>query len=87
MPLRIIVGLGWGDEGKGKIVDHLASDADAVARFSGGANAGHTVKAGETTVVLHQVPSGMLRPGTAGFVGSGCVVDPVAMLEEIGTLS
>lgn len=87
MPLRIIVGLGWGDEGKGKVVDHLASDADAVARFSGGANAGHTVKVGETSVVLHQVPTGMLRPGTAGFVGSGCVVDPVAMLDEIGTLA
>lgn len=87
MPLRIVVGLGWGDEGKGKVVDHLAAGSLAVARFSGGANAGHTVKVDGGTIVLHQVPSGMLRSGTAGFVGSGCVVDPVAMLEETRALA
>ncbi len=87
MPLRIVVGLGWGDEGKGKVVDHLAPGSGAVARFSGGANAGHTVKTDGGSVVLHQVPSGMLRQGIAGFIGAGCVVDPVAMLSEIEALS
>ncbi|HRY60802.1 MAG TPA: adenylosuccinate synthetase, partial [Candidatus Fermentibacter sp.] len=87
MPLRIVVGLGWGDEGKGKVVDHLAPGSGAVARFSGGANAGHTVKTDGGSVVLHQVPSGMLRPGIAGFIGAGCVLDPVAMLAEMEALS
>ncbi len=86
MPVRIIVGLQWGDEGKGKMVDRLAEDASAVARFSGGANAGHTVKTPAGTFALHQLPSGVLREGMLGVIGAGCVVDPGALLEEIGTL-
>jgi adenylosuccinate synthase len=82
----IVVGLGWGDEGKGKIVDLLASGAGLVARFSGGANAGHTVTAGGRTLVLHQIPSGILHPSVTGLIGSGCVVDPAALLEEYTAL-
>ncbi len=87
MPVTIVVGLQWGDEGKGKVVDHLTAGADAVARFSGGANAGHTVMLGGERVALHQLPSGMLRPAVQGFIGAGCVVDPVALAGEAGELS
>jgi len=86
MPVRIIVGLQWGDEGKGKMVDHLALDASAVARFSGGANAGHTVETPMGRYALHMLPSGVLRQGVAGMIGSGCVVDPLALLREIHDL-
>ncbi len=86
MPVRIVVGLQWGDEGKGKMVDHLAVDAAAVARFSGGANAGHTVETPTGRYALHLLPSGVLRQGMAGMIGAGCVVDPVALLKEIGDL-
>lgn len=86
MPVRIVVGLQWGDEGKGKMVDRLAEDASAVARFSGGANAGHTVKTPAGRFALHQLPSGVLREGVLGIIGSGCVVDPGALLEEMENL-
>lgn len=86
MPVRIVVGLQWGDEGKGKMVDHLASDASVVARFAGGANAGHTVETPSGRYALHMLPSGVIRRGVAGMIGSGCVVDPVALLEEMGVL-
>ncbi len=87
MPLVTVVGLGWGDEGKGKVVDLLAGGASAVARFSGGANAGHTVRFQGRPVVLHQVPTGLLHDGVKGLVGPGCVADPAAMLDEIDALS
>ena len=83
MPFTVLTGLQWGDEGKGKMVDTLARDADAVARFSGGANAGHTVKAEGKSFILHQLPTGLLRDGVAGMIGSACVVDPVALVEEL----
>ncbi len=86
MPFTILTGLQWGDEGKGKMIDVLAADADAVARFSGGANAGHTVTIGGSSFVLHQLPTGLLREGVAGMIGSSCVVDPVALMRELGEL-
>jgi adenylosuccinate synthase len=83
MPIRVVVGCQWGDEGKGKIVDLLARDADWVARFQGGANAGHTVLVDGRTVILHLVPSGILQPGVSCAIGNGVVLDPEALLEEI----
>ena len=81
-----VVGLQWGDEGKGKIVDLLAADHDAVVRYNGGANAGHTVVVGDQKYALHLVPSGILYPGVMAVVGNGVVVDPEKLLEEIGAL-
>lgn len=86
MPATIVTGLQWGDEGKGKMVDHLAESAVAVARFSGGANAGHTVETGGRRIALHQLPSGLLRPGVLGIIGASCVLDPVALADEIRLL-
>ena len=87
MPFTVLSGLQWGDEGKGKMIDVLAADADAVARFSGGANAGHTVRIDGRSFVLHQLPTGLLREGVAGMIGSACVVDPVALMRELGELA
>lgn len=78
-----VVGLQWGDEGKGKIVDLLAADHDAVVRYNGGANAGHTVVVEGVKYALHLVPSGILYPGKLAIVGNGVVVDPEKLLEEI----
>ncbi|MCA9304172.1 MAG: adenylosuccinate synthase [Phycisphaerales bacterium] len=82
-----VVGLQWGDEGKGKLVDLLASEFDAVVRYNGGANAGHSVVVGGQRYALHLVPSGILSPGVLAVVGNGVVVDPERLLEEIKTLS
>ncbi|TLY26165.1 MAG: adenylosuccinate synthase [Nitrospirae bacterium] len=81
-----VVGTQWGDEGKGKIVDLLARDADMVVRYQGGSNAGHTVVKGETTFVFHLVPSGILYRGTTCVIGNGVVVDPAALIEELDGL-
>lgn len=86
MPATIIVGLQWGDEGKGKMVDHLSENVNAVARFSGGANAGHTIEIDEHRIALHQLPSGLLRPDVLGIIGSACVLDPVALADEMEAL-
>ncbi|MBN2587327.1 MAG: adenylosuccinate synthase [Candidatus Fermentibacteraceae bacterium] len=86
MPATIVTGLQWGDEGKGKMVDHLAENAAAVARFSGGANAGHTVVVNGRRIALHQLPSGLLRPGVLGIIGASCVLDPVSLTEEMLSL-
>lgn len=86
MPNVVIIGTQWGDEGKGKIVDILARDADVVARFQGGSNAGHTVVNGRGTFVFHLVPSGILHPDTLCIIGNGVVVDPGALIEEIDRL-
>lgn len=86
MAVQIITGLQWGDEGKGKVVDLLAENAAAVARFSGGANAGHTVETPEGRFALHLLPSGVLRKGVTVLIGAGCVVDPGALLGEIQRL-
>lgn len=83
MPLNIIVGAQWGDEGKGRVVDLLASEADIVARYSGGDNAGHTVTVGENTFKLHLLPSGIVHPHTVGLLGNGMVINPSTLLDEI----
>jgi len=83
MPVNIIVGAQWGDEGKGKIVDMMSDDIDIVARYQGGANAGHTVCVGEKTYVLHLIPSGIFHKHVKCVIGNGVVIDPVALMEEI----
>ena len=82
----VIVGTQWGDEGKGKIVDILARDADVVVRFQGGSNAGHTVVNNRDTFVFHLIPSGILYRGTLCIIGNGVVVDPCALIEELDRL-
>jgi len=83
----IIVGIQWGDEGKGRIVDLYAENYDVVARFGGGDNAGHQIKAGEVDIALRIVPSGVLNPHTELFIGGGTVVSPAGLLEEIERLA
>jgi adenylosuccinate synthase len=83
MSVSIIVGAQWGDEGKGKIVDLLSREADIVARYQGGANAGHTLVIGGKKYVLHLIPSGILHPDVQCVIGNGVVIDPVALMEEI----
>ena len=87
MKIDVILGLQWGDEGKGKIVDYLANDYDIVARFQGGPNAGHTLKFGGNKYVLHTVPSGIFRPGLLNLIGNGVVLDPVLFERELEKLS
>ena len=77
-----VIGAQWGDEGKGKVVDWLASRADIVVRFQGGHNAGHTLVVGNETYKLSLLPSGLVR-GKLGIIGNGVVVDPEALLAEI----
>ncbi|HTK31642.1 MAG TPA: adenylosuccinate synthase [Candidatus Saccharimonadaceae bacterium] len=90
MPCTVVVGAQWGDEGKGKVVDALSAEADIVARYQGGPNAGHSVIRDGATLVLHLVPSGVLHPGTRCLIGNGVVVDlerldtEIAMLESLG---
>jgi adenylosuccinate synthase len=83
MPATIVTGAQWGDEGKGKIVDHLAERAAMVIRYQGGNNAGHTVVIGDTVLKLHQVPSGITRPQVAAVLGNGMVINPPALVEEL----
>lgn len=87
MPSLVIVGTQWGDEGKGKIVDLLSADADVVARFQGGANAGHTVVIDKQEFILHLVPVGILYPGKVCVLGNGVVIDPKVLLSEVDELS
>ncbi len=82
----LVIGTQWGDEGKGKIIDLLTPSFDAVARFQGGHNAGHTVIVNRKKVILHLVPSGILHPGKLCIIGNGLVIDPKAFLEEIEEL-
>lgn len=86
MPSKVVVGAQWGDEGKGKIIDILASRAEVVVRAQGGNNAGHTVESGGVVYKLHLIPSGILYPGCLCMVGCGTVIDPQALLEEIDCL-
>ncbi len=79
----LIVGLQWGDEGKGKIVDHMAQTHDYVCRFAGGHNAGHTIVIGEKKYALHLIPSGVLNPAAVNVVGNGVVLSPVDFIEEM----
>ena len=87
MPATIVVGAQWGDEGKGKIVDLLAGEHDWVVRYQGGANAGHSVVHDGHTIVLHLVPSGILREGKRCVIGNGVVVDPAALVKELDDLA
>src|SRR5215470_682179 len=86
MPCTVVVGAQWGDEGKGKIVDALSGDADIVARYQGGPNAGHSVIRDGRTIVLHLVPSGILMPGKRCLIGNGVVVDLGRLREEVERL-
>lgn len=86
MPATIIIGAQWGDEGKGRAVDWLAAQADVVARFSGGDNAGHTVYVGDEVFKMHLIPSGILHPQALCILGNGMVVNPVNLLKEIDRL-
>ncbi|MCX7930202.1 MAG: adenylosuccinate synthase [Chlorobi bacterium] len=84
--VTVVVGAQWGDEGKGKIVDVLAQSADIVARYQGGANAGHTLVCDGKTIILHLIPSGILHPHVRCVIGNGVVVDPIALRQEIAML-
>jgi adenylosuccinate synthase len=87
MSTRVLIGGQWGDEGKGKIVDVLTEDAQWIARYQGGNNAGHTVEIGDRKYVLHLIPSGILRPGKKCVLGNGVVVDAAALVKEIQGLA
>ena len=82
MKNAVVIGLQWGDEGKGKIIDYLAADFNAIVRFNGGSNAGHTVKAGREKHIFHILPSGALR-GKQLYLGSGVVLDPDSLRKEL----
>lgn len=86
MPVQIVIGAQWGDEGKGKIIDLLSENVEVVARYQGGANAGHTVVLGDQKFVLHLIPSGILHAHTVCLLGNGVVIDPVAFLDEVKLL-
>lgn len=87
MPVTIIIGAQWGDEGKGRFVDWLAADANIVARFSGGDNAGHTIVLGSEIYKLHLIPSGILQPGVVALLGNGMVINPVSLVKEMDEVS
>ena len=86
MYIDVILGLQWGDEGKGKIVDYLANKYDVIARFQGGPNAGHTLVINGKKHVLHTIPSGIFRANTANLIGNGVVIDPITLCKEIDML-
>ena len=86
MTATVVLGLAWGDEGKGRVCDALAADSSYVARFSGGNNAGHTIRVGEEEFVLHLLPSGVVREGVICTIGNGVVVNPDVLAEEVGAL-
>jgi len=86
LPNVVLIGAQWGDEGKGRIVDVIADKVDVVARYQGGSNAGHTIVIDGETVILHHIPSGILREGKLSIIGNGVVVDPGVLLDEIERL-
>lgn len=86
MSILAVLGGQWGDEGKGKIVDALCECSEVVARFQGGANAGHTILIGEEETILHQLPSGILRENIDCILGTGMVIDPISLMQEINNL-
>ncbi len=87
MAVTVVIGSQWGDEGKGKIVDLLSRETDIVARYQGGANAGHTIRWEDETFVLHLLPSGIFHRHVMCVIGNGVVIDPVALMREIDTVS
>ena len=84
--IDVLLGLQWGDEGKGKIVDYLAKDYDIIARFQGGPNAGHTLYVKDKKVVLHTIPSGVFHDDIINVIGNGVVIDPITLEKEIENL-
>lgn len=84
--LDVVLGLQWGDEGKGKVVDVLTPDYNVIARFQGGPNAGHTLKFNNKNYVLHTIPSGIFRDGSINVIGNGVVIDPVILTHEIESI-
>ena len=86
MPAVILVGAQWGDEGKGKITDYLADEADCIVRYQGGSNAGHTVELDHEKFMLHLIPSGILHPEKICVIGNGVVIDLGKLIEEIDGL-
>jgi adenylosuccinate synthase len=86
MPTLAVIGSQWGDEGKGKITDYLAEDADMVVRYQGGANAGHTIKVGNEVFALHLLPSGIIRDSVLSVIGNGLVIDCEELQTEIGAI-
>ncbi len=87
MPATVLIGAQWGDEGKGRVADKLAAEADIVARYAGGDNAGHTVRVGANTFKLHLIPSGILHEGVLCVLGAGTVVNPLTVMREIADLA
>ena len=86
MPAVVVVGSQWGDEGKGKITDYIALEADVIVRYQGGPNAGHTVVTDGKEYQLHLLPSGILNPSKLSVIGNGVVVDPLVLVDEIEML-
>lgn len=86
MPLDIVIGAQWGDEGKGRVVDLLSENSDIIARYNGGDNAGHTVTVGKSIYKLHVIPSGIIHPKTVGVLGNGMVLNPQTLVEEMTML-
>ena len=86
MSVDVLLGLQWGDEGKGKVVDFLAPKYDFIARFQGGPNAGHTLKFDDKKHVLHQIPSGIFRKNKHNIIGNGVVLDPVIFKNEVDSI-
>ena len=86
MPAVVVVGTQWGDEGKGKVVDYLARNADVLVRYQGGNNAGHTVVVDDREFKLHLIPSGILYPGKLCVIGNGVVVNPAVLVREMAYL-
>ena len=83
MPVRIICGLQWGDEGKGKLTHLLSDEADVVARYAGGPNSGHTIISGGKKFVFHVVPAGIFKPNSISLIGPGTVIDPMGLINEL----
>ncbi len=87
MPATVVIGAQWGDEGKGKVANLLAQDADVIVRYQGGNNAGHTIVIGDERFALSLVPSGVIYPSVTPVIGNGCVIDPRVLLDEMDALS
>ena len=87
MKADVLLGLQWGDEGKGKVVDVLTPDYDIIARFQGGPNAGHTLEFNQIKQVLHTIPSGIFRKNKINIIGNGVVIDPIVFRKEIASLA
>ncbi|MBN1197747.1 MAG: adenylosuccinate synthetase, partial [Bacteroidales bacterium] len=86
MKVDVILGLQWGDEGKGKIVDVFTPHYDIIARFQGGPNAGHTIEFDGKKFILHTIPSGIFHPDKKNVIGNGVIIDPYILFQEIDTL-